>query len=50
MANAGRKIGVNIFSLMQNAGMSREELAEKMNYSYRDVCRILEGRLMLPPV
>lgn len=50
MANTGRKIGINIFSLMQNAGMSREELAEKMNYSYRDVCRILEGRLMLPPV
>lgn len=50
MANTGRKIGVNIFTLMQNAGISRESLAEKMNYSYRDVCRILEGRLILPPV
>lgn len=28
MANTGRKIGVNIFTLMQNAGISREELAE----------------------
>lgn len=50
MANTGRKIGVNIFTLMQNAGMSREELAEKLNYSYRDMCRILEGKLMLPPI
>ena len=49
MANTGRKIGVNIFTLMQNAGMSREELAEKLNYSYRDMCRVLEGKLMLPP-
>ena len=50
MDNVGRKIGVNIFTLMQNAGMSREDLAEKLNYSYRDICRILEGKLMLPPV
>ncbi len=50
MANTGRKIGVNIFTLMQNAGISREELAAKLNYSYRDMCRILEGKLMLPPV
>ena len=49
MANTGRKIGVNIFTLMQNAGISREELAEMLNYSYRDMCRILEGKLMLPP-
>ena len=49
MANTRRKIGVNIFALMQNAGISREDLAEKLNYSYRDICRILEGRLMLPP-
>ena len=50
MANIGRKIGVNIFTLMQNNGLSREILAEKLNYSYRDMCRILEGKLMLPPV
>mgnify|MGYP003175602385 FL=1 len=41
MANTGRKIGVNIFTLMQNAGLSREELARKLSYSYRDMCRIL---------
>ena len=50
MANTGRKIGVNIFTLMQNAGLSREELARKLSYSYRNMCRILEGKLMLPPV
>ena len=50
MANIGRKIGVNIFTLMQNAGISREELATKLNYSYRDMCRSIEGKLMLPPV
>ncbi len=49
MANVGRKLGVNIFTLMQNSGISREELAEKMNYTYRDMCRILEGKLMLTP-
>ena len=50
MANVGRKLGVNIFTLMQNSGISREELAEKLNYTYRDMCRILEGKLMLLPV
>lgn len=50
MANVGRKLGVNIFSLMQISGISREDLAEKLNYTYRDMCRILEGKLMLPPV
>ena len=50
MANIGRKLGVNIFTLMQNSGISREDLAVKLNYTYRDMCRILEGRVMLQPV
>lgn len=50
MANIGRKLGVNIFSLMQISGISREDVAEKLNYTYRDMCRILEGKLMLSPV
>lgn len=50
MANVGRKLGVNIFSLMQISGISREDVAEKLNYTYRDMCRILEGKLMLSPV
>lgn len=50
MANVGRKLGVNIDTLMQNSGISREELAEKLNYSYRDICRVLEGKLLLSPI
>ena len=50
MANIGRKLGVNIFRLMQDSGISREDLAEKLNYTYRDMCRVLEGKLLLPPV
>ena len=49
MANMRRKLGVNIFTLMQNSGISCEDLAKNLNYSYRDMYRILEGRLMLPP-
>ena len=50
MANVRRMLGGNIFTLMQNSGISREDLAKELNYSYRDMCRILEGKLMLPPV
>lgn len=49
MANVGRKLGVNIFTIMQKSGISREELAKRLQCSYREVCRILEGKLMLPP-
>ena len=49
MANVGRKLGVNIFTLMQKSGISREDLAQKLQCSYREVCRILEGKLMLTP-
>ena len=50
MANIGRKLGANIFTLMQNSGISREDFARKMDYTYRDVCRIIEGKLMLSPI
>lgn len=50
MKNIGRKIGVNIFTLMQQNGITREKLAENLNYTYRDMCRILEGKLMLSPI
>lgn len=49
MTNVGRKLGVNIFTVMQKSGISREELAQKLQCSYREVCRILEGKIMLPP-
>ena len=50
MANAGRKLGVNIFTLMQSSGISREDLAKEMDFTYRDMCRVLEGKLLLTPV
>ena len=49
MTNIGRKLGVNIFTIMQKSGISREDLAQKLQCSYREVCRILEGKLMLTP-
>lgn len=50
MANVGRKLGVNIFTLMQHANIGREDLAQRLGYSYRDMSRILEGKLILPPI
>jgi transcriptional regulator with XRE-family HTH domain len=49
MARTVRKLGVNLFSLMQEAGISREEFAKKLNFSFRDICRVTEGKLLLPP-
>lgn len=49
MANMKRKFSLNILTLMQNAGLSCEDLAKKLNYSYRDMYRIFEGRFMLSP-
>lgn len=50
MANFGRMLGVNISALMGEAGIEREELAEHLGYTYRDISRLLEGKLLLPPV
>ncbi len=50
MAKVGRMLGANIFTFMQESGISREEFAESLNYTYRDVCRIIEGKLVLPPI
>ena len=48
--NFSRKLGIVIYVLMRSNGMNREELACLLNYSYRDVCRIIDGRLMLSPI
>lgn len=50
MAKVGRKLGANIFTFMQNSGISREDFAKLLDYTYRDVCRVIEGKLVLPPV
>lgn len=50
MANLCRKIGVNIYTFMQNAGTTPEKLAETLGYSLKDVWNVLEGKIMVPPV
>lgn len=50
MANFGRMLGVNIAALMDKADIKREDLAERLGYSYRDISRLLEGKLLLPPI
>ncbi len=49
MANIGRQIGVNIFTLMQNSDISREEMAEHLGYSTRDINRLIDGRMIISP-
>ncbi len=49
MARTGRKLGANIAILMREAGISYEELATRLNFTLRDVSRLIEGRLLLPP-
>lgn len=49
MANISRQMGANIFTMMQNSGISREDLAEHLGYSLRDVNRLIDGRLLTSP-
>ena len=50
MANAIRKIGINIRICMQEANITRERFAEHFGYSIKDVCNIIEGKVIIPPV
>ena len=50
MANLYRKIGVNVYTFMQKANLTPEELAKQMSYSLKDVWNVIEGRVMIPPV
>ena len=47
--NFSRKLGVIICVLMYSNGMNCKELARILKYSYRDMCRVIDGRLMLSP-
>ena len=49
MARTGRRLGANIAILMREACISYEELATRLNFTLRDVYRLVEGRLLLPP-
>ena len=50
MANLYRKIGVNVYTFMQKADLTPEDLAEQMSYSMKDVWNVIEGKVMIPPV
>lgn len=49
MTNLYRKIGGNIYAIMQKEKVSPEELASAMQYSLKDIWNIIEGKVMLPP-
>ena len=49
MANLNRRIGNNIYTSMKDNKISSEILAERMEYSIKDVWSIIEGKVMLPP-
>ena len=50
MSRLGRKLGANIYTAMQNAGLDREQMADRTGYSFRDICRMLDGRLIITPI
>lgn len=50
MAKLYRKIGVNVYTFMQKANITPEELAKQMSYSLKDIWNVIEGRVMIPPV
>ena len=50
MANLYRKIGANVYTFMQKAKLTPEELANRMSYSLKDIWNVIEGKVMIPPV
>lgn len=50
MANVGRKLGVSISAFLQKADISPESFAAKLGYTVKDAWKIIEGKLILPPV
>ena len=50
MANAIRKIGINIRMCMQEANISYESFAKHFGYSVKDVWNVMEGKVIIPPV
>lgn len=50
MANVGRKLGVNIRTRMLEANISLDSFAKRLGYSMKDVWRVIEGKVVIPPV
>ena len=44
------KIGSRIKELASQNGIEIQELAYRLNYSYKDMNRILEGELLITPI
>lgn len=49
MKYSRRVIGTNIWALMEEQHINQKQLAIDLGYSFRDVCRLIEGRLLLAP-
>lgn len=49
MSNINRSIGQNISYAMNTAKLPRSDLAKLLSCSYREVCLILEGRIVITP-
>ena len=49
MTNLYRKIGGNIYAIVQKEKVSPVELASAMSYSLKDIWNVIEGKVMLPP-
>lgn len=50
MANAGRKLGVNIRTCMLESDISIDRFASQLGYSIKDVWNVIEGKVIIPPV
>ena len=49
MVATSKKIGMGIYEACRAKGINLEELAKKTGYSYRDIRRIIEGKLWISP-
>ncbi len=50
MANTYRRIGGNIFALIQKVGLTPEQFAERLSYTIKDTWNVIEGKVMIPPM
>jgi len=50
MVNIERKLGINIYTVMHNQNISPENFADHLGYSIKDVCNIIEGKIIVSPV
>ena len=44
-----RMVGRNIQLIMKEKNIEKNEMANRLHYSYAEICRLLEGKLLLLP-